>query len=416
MRRRTVLGVGLLTAILVAGMPAAGLGPSATAATQNDGGSGHDAGDTFAAATAIAPHGSYSGRLKPAAGDGDDFFKFPLALGASTTILITLDATISEPVELLDPAGRLVDGGVSALGVGASANAVATQDPYTLRVAVHHAVIDGDYRVHLQSHRPSTGGGYALCFNNCEGPVRAPIDMIFGGSLTRPRTKVLLVPPAHGDLGNPAGPTVIDYIDATLRGLRRWPAVLHEFADDHPEYAYLKDITVEIEVFDGVSPLDPGGYDVVIGYVAAGPVFRGVASDISVLDWVVDTSSEFSGRVIALSLYGSSPRAGQMLYDFPEVNDLETVTLHEFAHTFGLGHTTTWHPTLGPDLMNSPATFVYGDGWAAGDGGNHTPLGCITSLDLVGMANLYRWLPSGSWQPSYGTVDLPADIPYTRYC
>jgi hypothetical protein len=71
---------------------------------------------------------------------------------------------------------------------------------------------------------------------------------------------------------------------------------------------------------------------------------------------------------------------------------------------------------LGPDLMNSPATFVYGDGFAAGDGGERTPKGCLSSINLYGMAVLYRWIPGGTWVGSGGSVPLPAHIPYELYC
>lgn len=394
-------------------------GTLASWAAQDDAGSGGDAGDTFDAATVVVARGTYRGALDPNAGDRHDFYRFDVPEGSSMSVLVTLGASSADPVELLDPNGVIVDAGIRRNGLSASPGAVLTSEATAIRLAVHRSM-GGAYRLHLRSEGASLT--YSLCFMNCEGVVDAPQDLIFGGSLPHTRTRVLLVPPSHGDLGDPLGPTVLDYLDATLRGIHGWVDAMHAFADDYPRFDYLRDITVEIEIFDGVDPVDPAGYEVIIGYVAAGPVFRGVASDADddtqyLLDeFGLGEDVHFSGRVIALSLFGGSPRAGQVVYDFPEVNDLEIVTLHEFGHTFGLGHTRTWHPTLGPDLMNSPAPFVYGNGFAGGDGGERTAFKCLSSLNLYGMAELYSWIPSGRWQPAWGSVALPPDIPYAWYC
>jgi hypothetical protein len=403
--------------------------PPASAATQNDAGSGGDAGDTFETATPIVPKGAYTGRLDHAAGDRHDVYRFPLEEGQSVNIEIVMSGNSSDPVELIDPNGVVVDTSAAAFGhgvgpssllAGDSANRVLWGGPTPVRVAVHNAVIAGDYRLHLRTEHFATTD-YSICFVNCEPNVVAGTDFIFGGSLPNTDTRVLLVPPTHGDLGNPLGPTVLDYIDATLRGIRGWTTAMDRFAADYPQYSYLRDITVDIEIFDGVNPVDPAGYDVIIGYVATGPVFRGVAaqapvghSDLRRIG--LDGYAHYSGRLILLSLFATSPRAGQMLPDFPEVNDLEIVTLHEFGHTFGLGHTRTWHPELGPDLMNSPATFVYGDGSAVGDGGERTEMQCLSSLNLYGMAVLYRWIPSGEWVPTSGSAPLLPGMPYEWYC
>ena len=397
--------------------------PPAGAGSQNDARSGRDAGNTFEKATRVKSHGLVEGQLSTKDGDTDDFYKFSLKEGRSLSVLVQVEGSDSDPISLLDPSGNLVDIGTKFRGNGFTHSGVFTSEISTVRLSVHRALETGDYRLHLQNDQYDLGK-YSLCFMNCETPQMKPIELIFGGSLQTADARVLLVPPTHGDLGNPDGPLVTDYIDATLRGMREWIKVLKAFANDYPQYGYLKKIDFHIEVFDEADPVDPVGYDVILGYVAAGPAFRGVAGDAgtrgpvnSILDQVgIRDQVRYSGRVIALSLYGSSPRAGQVMYDFPEINDLEVVTKHEFGHTFGLGHTTTWHRKLGPDLMNSPAPFIYGDGFGLGDGGERTKMKCLTSLDLYGMAELYRWLPKGEWEGSTGEVDLPENIPYRWYC
>lgn len=397
--------------------------PPAGAGAQDDARSGRDAGNTFEKATRVKPHGLVEGQLSAKDGDAHDFYKFSLREGRSVSVLVQFPGGDADPMTLLDPNGNVIDVGTKFRGNGVTVSSGFTSEIGTVRLAVHRAVEAGDYRLHLQSDQFELGE-YSLCFMNCEKPQEAPIELIFGGSLETTDAQVLLVPPSHGDLGNPDGPKVTDYIDATLRGMREWIKAMKAFAKDYPKYGYLRKINFHIEVFDGVHPVDPAGYDVILGYVAAGPAFRGVAGDTGTRGTVnnilrqagIKDQVRYSGRVIALSLYGSSPRAGQVIYDFPEINDLEIVTTHEFGHTFGLGHTSTWHHKLGPDLMNSPAPFVYGDGFAFGDGGERTKMKCLTSLDLYGMAELYRWVPEGKWEPSNGEVSLPESIPYRWYC
>ena len=414
------LGLALSAAMVMASLTPA---PATGAPRQNDAGSKRDAGNSFEEATRVKPHGYYEGALDSGGGDSHDFYKFSLPKDGFVSVLLDFEADTVDPVTMLDPRGNVIDVGTKIRGQGVSASAALTSEVGAVRVAVHRAVEAGDYRLHIQSDR-SELRGYTMCFMNCESPVAAPIDLIFGGSLETPDARVLMVPPSHGDLGNPTGPTVVDYLDATLRGLDRWRKALKDFVRDYPQFSYLNKVKFHVEVFDSADPVDPAGYDVILGYVAAGPAFRGVAGDTGTKDMVnavletvgIRDQARYSGRVIALSLFGSSPRAGQVAYDFPEVNDLEIVTAHEFGHTFGLGHTTTWHPKLGPDLMNSPAPFVYGDGQPIGDGGERTKMKCLTSLNLYGMAQLYRWIPSGEWQGSAGSVELPKKIPYRWYC
>lgn len=408
---------------MVAVFLAASAVPPAAAAPQDDAGSRGDAGDTFQDATRVRPRGYYEGRLDSAGGDAHDYYRFNLREGESMSVLVTSAAGTTDPFEILDPNGNVVDAGAGVAGVGVTTSTAFTTEYTTVRLAVHRAVAAGQYRLHLQTDRHALDD-YSLCFMNCEKPHDAPIQLIFEGSLQTTDTQVLLVPPSHGDLGNPLGPTVLDYIDATLRGMHEWTEAIDAFVKDFPQFSYLDEIEVHVEVFDGATPVDPAGYDVIVGYVAAGPAFRGVATDTSTrddVDAILDQvglkgSARWGGRVIALSLFGSAPRAGQVVWDFPEVNDLESVTMHEFGHTFGVGHTHTWHPKFGPDLMNSPYPFVYGDGFAFGDGGERTKLDCISSLDLYALATLYQWVPKGEWQYYSGSINLPEEVPYRRYC
>lgn len=420
-RRRPRLLAVVLTAALVATL--IGAKPASASVRQDDAGTKRDAGNTFETATAVRPHGQYDGELNSSAGDTDDYYKFSLKEGSSVSILVQYaSGAVSEPVTLLDPTGLPIDAGARVGNVGVTLSSVFTSEFPAVRVAVHRALVDGEYRLHLRSSQFPIRG-YSLCFLNCEGVVNAPTDLIFGGSLPTTGAKVLLIPPTHGDLGNPLGPTVLDYIDATLRGIRKWNDAINRFTKDFPRYAYLRQIKIHLDVFDGVQPVDPALYDVIIGYAAAGPAFRGVAVWGDPLDVQgaleqlgLTNTVRFTGRLIILSLFGSSPRVGQVLYDFPEVVDLEIVTTHEFGHTFGLGHTRTWHPRFGPDLMNSPAPFLYGDGFPLGDGGERTTRKCLSTINLYGMAVLYRWIPKGKWEPSEGQARLPKGMPYKWYC
>lgn len=250
-----------------------------------------------------------------------------------------------------------------------------------------------------------------------------PIELIFGGSIRSPFTRVLLVPPSHGDLGSPTNMSRsgLEYLGATLEGIFAWEPAIDVFIQEYPQFAYLDNVSVQVELFEGEVP-ETAGYDIIVGYAeTSGPLFRGVAFGGADTQQFIDAAGlgdvvHFSGRFILLSLFAYSERAGQSAPDFPETHEIRGVTMHEFAHTWGVGHSTTWTPGCGADLMNSPYPFIYGDGNAVGDGGERTKPLCITSLDLLGLAQVYRWLPNGTFEGSAGSIELPDTMQYKEYC
>ncbi len=393
----------------------------------SDGGCGEEAGNTFDEAS------EFCGEPKAPCTDGDDpylcypgafaeseedYYRIHLEEGDQLVVDIYSDASLT--VHLMDPEGTII-----ADATGSETTQIATN---AQRVTVPNAHMDGDYRLHVTQGPLGDADDYGVCVRPCEEPVGVlPQELIWGPISNPDDVKVLLIPPSHGDLSDPNGPTVQDYINETLQGIYEWEWALEQFAQDYPEYSYLKNITVQVDIFEGpeATPIDPAGYDVVIGYVASGPAFRGVAvngpGDTQGLieNLGADDEARWEHRYIALSLYAASPRAGQAMEDFPERNDLHTVTLHEFGHTFGLGHTWTWTNDTGPDLMNSPATFVYGDGEPFGQGDQNLERQCLNSLNLYGMAIMYQSMdPSNDTDPEEfpEAVELPDHIPYELYC
>ncbi|MDQ3939750.1 MAG: hypothetical protein M3238_00170, partial [Actinomycetota bacterium] len=92
--------------------------PAAGAASQDDAGSGRDAGNSFEDATAVTPKGYYTGRLNTAAGDRHDFYKFSLPQNGFVSVLIGFSANTIDPITLLDPNGNVVDLGTRVQGTG----------------------------------------------------------------------------------------------------------------------------------------------------------------------------------------------------------------------------------------------------------------------------------------------------------
>lgn len=410
---RSFATTGIVVLLLSVGLFAA---QPSLATGGGDAGSGADAGGSTALATRVEPRGYYFGNLT--SGDEDVYAFFVPAgrsinigidAGIATGTLVAPDNGRRPAFQLLGPGGVLLDTPNSNQG--------------DARVTLAAAPLAGDHYLRVTSGF-GFSGSYRFCFvefaTPCPTEVVGVRSIDLSSGLPVKVVEVLLVPPANGDLGDAVtGPTALDYLEATLRGIHRWEPAIDAFTARHPEFAYLQELVVHVEVFDGVQPARLG-YDVIIVWDPySGPMFRGFAGSMSGGCCLAESLVHASGRYIVLSLFANSPRAGQLLPDWPEKNDVENVAMHEFAHTWGLGHSTTWTAQTGPDLMVSPAPFVFGNGATAGDGGERTPLECISSLDLYGLAKLYAWIPRGNPNfPPYpgNSATLPASIPYELYC
>ena len=154
--RRITFGfrAGVLATILALAM---GMVPAAAKGPQNDAGSGRDAGNTFEEATKIAPKGYYEGSLSGAGGDAHDFYKFRLAEGDSVSVLIDSPAASTDPITMLDPDGNVVDVGAKVMGPGVTVSAAFTSEIGAVRLAVHRALVAGDYRLHIPSEQYEFG-------------------------------------------------------------------------------------------------------------------------------------------------------------------------------------------------------------------------------------------------------------------
>jgi hypothetical protein len=398
----------------------------AAQAVDNDAGTGGDAGDGFSTATPVAPTGRYYGALS--AGD-EDWFRFSVAQGAPIDIDVDVGLTTGA-IQTGDLDRRL---GITLYGPnGAPLDSPAT-NVGDARVTWPRALVGGEYRLALSTEwLPARS--YSFCFvvtgDTCATTGLRPIDLLI--PLTTTHAEVLLVPPMEA---NPGGSeTPLDYLDAALDGVHRWDPAIDAFTAAHPEYSYLQQLDAHVEVFDGAP--ERAGYDVIIGWSPyTGPIFRGLASNPfgggALYEWMCPGGVECTSfrqlqsvahdgtRVIVMSSFGAAPRGGQVLPDFPEKVDVYNVMMHEFAHTWGLGHSQTWTATSGPDLMNSPYALVYGDGDPLSDGGERTPTQCISSLDLYGLARLYEWVGRGvRWEDRQiaTQASLPSGMAYELYC
>ncbi|HET6404112.1 MAG TPA: hypothetical protein VFH78_05655 [Candidatus Thermoplasmatota archaeon] len=408
MRLPLVIAVVLLTPIA--------LHASAAPPGQNDAGTGADAGNTFADATPL-PTRSAVGTLAPQAGDPHDWYKLHLDAGEAAYFfayyLCGIAVPAPAPVALVAPDGTVLQATPAPCF---STSASATSRPNLILPA---APVAGEYRIHF-SGDAGVGGDYTVCRTPCAWPDALDrIDLMPPYPSATFRT--LVIPPAHGDLGNPEGPTADDYVRTTLDALAEWDRVLDEYAARHPQHAYLAALRIEAEVYNGTQTLDGRSWDVEVHFLETHYGARGAAGCGRALGLAPVlpqlrhvTIAPLANCSIFITLVNSASSAGELIPDFVTLAALRNSVLHEFGHIFGLVHTWTYVDGR-PDLMVSPAPFYWGDGSIVGDGGAMAPRLCVSSLDLEAIAYLYRWIPTGVVQPpAKGSHE--AELPYELYC
>lgn len=400
----------------------AGIASPVHASSQDDAGTAGDAGDSFEDATLIDPPVPYryEAKLDPPNGDTDDFYRFQLEEGSDLVVDLYMPDGFNGTLALRSPSGQLLDTAVQrSTSTTASGNVTVRGSPTSVptgtvwtRVAHANATASGEYRLHVHTEDP-TDVPYELCYRPCEGPQDDTL-WIDDPQAYPTDLRVLLVPPQHGDLGDPNGPSARDYTVAGIQGIHAWETAIDAFVEAYPEFDHLAEIDIEIDVWDGHAPRTVGYDSVVVFETYLGP--RGGVGTVGGQEPLVqgplsDKVRDDPGLAI-VSLVSGDSAAGQVVPDFLEMNEVREVAAHEFGHVLGLGHTLKWSSEHGPDMMRGGVVEAYGNADPLGDGGERTDWRCISNLDLYALAQLYDWIPSGEYQEVDGFreyIDSPLE-------
>ena len=141
--------------------------------------------------------------------------------------------------------------------------------------------------------------------------------------------------------------TVTEYDDIIRRAADRWEEII---VDDLPTF------------------IPPPSFDLFAGFFPGAPVVNQVIDDILIGYAVefLDGPGNTLGRAGPRASVGSRTMAGAMRLDIDDFNrlrnnsdetSLEIITIHELAHTFGIG--TKWSSVCGRQCKASTPNFVY---------------------------------------------------------
>jgi len=132
-----------------------------TPITQNDAGTGGDAGNSFADATSIN-EGSYEGTLYECV-DEEDWYKFYVQSGQNIYVRVTPPSGVDFDLQLYDPGGNLKAGSYKGSGYSDSVSYTADSTGYW-RARIYIFSGEGQYSFYVNIYWPGGGGGCPILY------------------------------------------------------------------------------------------------------------------------------------------------------------------------------------------------------------------------------------------------------------